>query len=223
MFRRSSARCQPGLNCRCPSTPARGARRAAPPAAPAPAPSRRPRRMMPTRSFIICCSSWWSVYGFSGGPPSAGVATALNGRSASAAAASICASSTRRPAVGRAPAAYSRRVQPGPPAEDQQVGQGVAAEPVGAVHAARHLAGREQARHPDGRRGVRVDVDAAHHVVAGRADLHRLRGDVDVRQLLELVVHRRQPPGDLLGRHPGGHVQEDPAVRGAAARPSPRS
>ena len=39
--------------------------------------------------------------------------------------------------------------------------------------------------------GVGVDLDAAHDVVAGRADLHRLRGDVDVGQLLELVVHRR--------------------------------
>ena len=49
-------------------------------------------------------------------------------------------------------------------------------------------------------RGVGVDLDAAHHVVAGRADLHRLRGDVDVGQLLELVVHRRQPLEDLGGR-----------------------
>ena len=43
-----------------------------------------------------------------------------------------------------------------------------------------------------------VDLDAAHHVVAGRADLHRLGGDVDVGQLLELVVHRRQPLADEL-------------------------
>ena len=37
-----------------------------------------------------------------------------------------------------------------------------------------------------------VDAHAAHHVVAGRADLHRSGGDVDVGQLLELVVHGRQ-------------------------------
>ena len=49
--------------------------------------------------------------------------------------------------------------------------------------------------------GVGVDLDAAHHVVTGRPDLHRLRGDVDVGQLLELVVHRRQPAPDELGGH----------------------
>ena len=48
-------------------------------------------------------------------------------------------------------------------------------------------------------RGVGIDLDPAHHVVAGRADLHRLLGDVDVGQLLELVVHRRQLAHDLLG------------------------
>ena len=53
-------------------------------------------------------------------------------------------------------------------AEDQQVAQRVAAEPVGAVHPAGDLADREQAG--DRRRlGVGVDLDAAHHVVAGRA------------------------------------------------------
>ena len=67
--------------------------------------------------------------------------------------------------------------------------------------------------------GVRVDLDAAHHVVAGRADLHRLGGDVDVGQLLELVVHRRQLAPDRVGRQPGGDVQEHAAVRRAAARP----
>ncbi len=54
--------------------------------------------------------------------------------------------------------------------------------------------------------------------MAGRPDLHRLGGDVHVRQFLELMVHRRQPPFDHLGRHPRRDVQEDPAVRGAAAR-----
>ena len=59
-------------------------------------------------------------------------------------------------------------------------------------------------------RRVGVDLDAAHHVVAGRPDLHRLLGDVDVGQLLELVVHRRQPLADLLGRQPAGDVEETP-------------
>ena len=75
------------------------------------------------------------------------------------------------------------------------------------------LAGGEQAGDPAACAGVGVDLDAAHHVVAGRADLHRLRGDVDVGQLLELVVHRRQLLADDLGRQPGGDVEEDAAVR----------
>src|SRR5262249_7565450 len=41
--------------------------------------------------------------------------------------------------------------------------------------------------------GVRIDLDTAHHVVTGRADFHRFLGDVDLGQLHELVVHRRQP------------------------------
>src|SRR5215469_1019404 len=51
----------------------------------------------------------------------------------------------------------------------------------------------------------------------GRADLHRLLGDIDVGQLLELVVHGRQPAQDLLGRQPGRDVEEYAAVR----RPRP--
>jgi hypothetical protein len=37
-------------------------------------------------------------------------------------------------------------------------------------------------------RRIRIDRDAAHDVVRRRADLHRLSGDVDVRELLELVA-----------------------------------
>ena len=102
-------------------------------------------------------------------------------------------------------------------AEDQQVGQRVAAEPVGPVHAAGHLAGREQARNPCRGGGVGVDLHPAHHVMAGRPDLHRHLGDVHVGQFGELMMHRRQPPLDLLGGQPGGHVQEDTAVLGAPA------
>src|SRR6185437_1802111 len=100
--------------------------------------------------------------------------------------------------------------------EDQQVRQRVAAEPVRPVHAAGDLAGGEQPRHARGL-GLGVDLDPAHHVVAGRTDLHRLGGDVDVGQLLELVVHRGQPLLDVVGRAAGGDVEEDAAVRGAAA------
>ncbi len=101
-----------------------------------------------------------------------------------------------------------------PTAEDQQVGQRVAAQPVGAMHAARDLAGREESGYGGGRR-VGVDADAAHHVVLGRADLHRLLGDVDTGQLLELVVHRGQALLDVVGRAPGADVEEDAAVRTA--------
>ena len=57
------------------------------------------------------------------------------------------------------------------------------------------------ANRPGTRRHLRVGVDAhaAHHVVRGRADLHRLLRDVDVGQLLELVVHARQLALDVLG------------------------
>ena len=153
---------------------------------------------MPTRSFIVCCSSWCSVYGFS-----AAVGLLRTAPSASlGAAVAAPRRATVRPVGHRGRPTYRRRPrQPGPAAEHQQVGQRVAAEPVGAVHAAGDLTGREQARHR-GRGGVRLDLDAAHHVVAGRPDLHRLGGDVDVGQLLELVVHRRQPPADLLGGQP---------------------
>jgi hypothetical protein len=47
-----------------------------------------------------------------------------------------------------------------------------------------------------------LDLHPAHDVVAGRPDLHRLRGDVDLGQLPELVVHRRQALADVVGVAP---------------------
>ena len=35
-------------------------------------------------------------------------------------------------------------------------------------------------------------MDTAHDVMSGRPDFHRLFGDVDVRQLFELVIHAWQ-------------------------------
>ena len=83
----------------------------------------------------------------------------------------------------------------------------------------RALAGREQPRQ-GGHLAVAVDPDAAHDVVGGRPDLHRRRGDVDVGQLLELVVHAGELADDVLPRvgQPlldPGDVEEDAAVRTA--------
>ena len=106
-------------------------------------------------------------------------------------------------------------MQPGSAAEHDEIGERVAAQAVGAVQPGRHLAGREEAGH-GGLGGVGVHAHAAHHVVAGRSDFHRLLGDVDVGQLLELVVHRRQPLADVVGGTPRIDVEEHTAV-GAAA------
>src|SRR5205807_1141400 len=91
-----------------------------------------------------------------------------------------------------------RRELAGPFAEDEQVRQGVAAKSIGTVDADSALARREQtgdARHLR----VTVHADSAHDVMGRRPNLHRLRGDVDVAQLLELVVHARQLALDVLG------------------------
>ena len=69
---------------------------------------------------------------------------------------------------------------------------------------------------------VRIHADAAHDVVRGRADFHRLARDVDVGQLLELVIHARQLALDVLGGVGDlfldpGDVEKHAAVRAAAA------
>ena len=64
--------------------------------------------------------------------------------------------------------------------------------------------------------GLGIDPDAAHDVVGGRPDLHRPLRDVDVGQLLELLVHRRQLAADRLGRQVAD-VEEDAAVGRAAS------
>src|SRR5205809_791645 len=104
-----------------------------------------------------------------------------------------------------------RRVEPGTPPENEKVRERVAAETIRAVHPARDLARREEPGHRGGR-GVGVDADPAHHVVAGRTDLHRLLGDVHARQLLELVVHGRQPLPDVVSRAARRDVEVDAPV-----------
>src|SRR5213078_1562776 len=84
------------------------------------------------------------------------------------------------------------------------------------VHTACGLSGGVQAGHGGGCR-VGLDPHPSHEVVAGGADLHGLGRDVDVRQLLELVVHRGQAPLDVVGVPAAGDVQEHAAVGAAAA------
>ena len=83
------------------------------------------------------------------------------------------------------------------------------------------LAGRVQSWH-GGRLGVRVDTDTAHGVVRRRADFHRLLGDVEPGELLELVVHAGQLALDVFGATRNtvfdpGNVEEHAAVWATAA------
>ncbi len=85
------------------------------------------------------------------------------------------------------------------------------------MHASRRLTGGVEAGNRRGL-GVGLYADPTHGVVAGRTDLHGRRCDVDIGQLLELVVHGRQEPTDLLGRAATSDIQEDAAVRASSAR-----
>ncbi len=114
-------------------------------------------------------------------------------------------------------AGEARRVRAGALAEDEQVGERVPAQPVRSMQAGGALAGREQPGHA-GHLRLRVDSHSPHHVMRGGTDLHRLPGDVDVRQLEKLVIHA----GQLLLDHlfgigqpalDPGDVEEDAAVR----------
>ena len=116
-----------------------------------------------------------------------------------------------------------RRVLAGALAEHDQVRQRVAAETVGAVDAGGALTGGEEAGYQRGLLGIGVHPDTTHDVVGRRADFHRLLGDVEIGQFLELVVHARQlaprmcasPPGSFSLIH--ADVEEHAAVRQSAA------
>ena len=115
-----------------------------------------------------------------------------------------------------------RGVLAGALAEHQQVGERVAAEPVGAVDARRALARGEESGHGRHLR-LAVNAHAPHDVVRRRADLHGFLRDVDVGELLELVVHARQLLADVFfrvgqPRLDPRDVEEDAAVRAAAPR-----
>ena len=102
-------------------------------------------------------------------------------------------------------------------AEHEQVGEGVATQAIGPVQARGALSGCEEPGNVCHLR-VRVNAHTAHHVVSGRADLHRLLGNVDVGEFFELVVHAGQLALDVF-RSTGKflldprNVQEDTAMR----------
>jgi hypothetical protein len=100
-------------------------------------------------------------------------------------------------------------------AEDQTLGERVAAEAVGAVHARRTLADRVEA-FDVGRVRLTLDQDAAHRVVSGRRHVHRGRGDVEHRQVDELAIHARQPLEDQIAVEVG-NVEQHASVLGSAS------
>src|SRR5438874_867522 len=73
-------------------------------------------------------------------------------------------------------------------AEDEEVRERVPTQAVGPVHAAADFARGEEPG-DRGFLGLRLYAHPAHLVVAGGADLHRLLRDIDIRQLLELMIH----------------------------------
>ncbi len=114
-----------------------------------------------------------------------------------------------------------RGVLAGAFAEYQQVGKRISAQPVRSVQARAAFPGGEQSGDV-GHLGVAIHSHPAHHVVRGGADLHGLRGDVDIAELLELVIHAGQLFLDVLGRVwqfflDPGDVEIHAAVRAATA------
>ena len=97
----------------------------------------------------------------------------------------------------------------GPLAEDLRLGKGIAAEPVGAVHAPGHFTAGKESR--QGCPALGRDPEPAHDVVGGRGYFHGGHADVHA-ELEELFEHHRQPGLDLF---PGqvGDIEEYAAVR----------
>ena len=97
-------------------------------------------------------------------------------------------------------------------AEHDEIGERIAAETVRAVHAGAALARSKQAGNA---RHLRVGfhADAAHEVVERRPDFHRLLGDVDLGELLELVIHAGEASLDEVRRTARSDVEERAAMR----------
>ena len=95
---------------------------------------------------------------------------------------------------GRAPPSITTyALHRGPPGVQRREGRTGSCRRAGSSRAFHRRPHRRQTVLGRPRGGVRDDLDAAHDVVAGGTDLHRLGRDVDVGELLELVVHRGQP------------------------------
>ena len=115
--------------------------------------------------------------------------------------------------IGIAKAALVRRPaghgNAGEAAIDGGVRHPVAAEPVGAVHAAGVLAGGEQAGQPG--RAVGLEAHPAHQVMGGRHHLDPPAGEIEAA--IGAALHHALE----LGAHPIGaemaHVDVDPAAR----------
>src|SRR6185436_3692613 len=121
---------------------------------------------------------------------------------------------------------------PGNAAENGGIRDAVAAEPVRAVHAARVLAGDEEA--VELARAIQPEHGPAHHVVRGRNDLDQPAREVEAAigaaldHALELLRHALRPEmthadvdaavrGDPAGAHLGVDRARDDVARRALA------
>ena len=84
----------------------------------------------------------------------------------------------------------------GNPTEHRRVGHAVASEPIGAVDAARILAGSPEAF--DGRAARRIDHDAAHHEVRGRPHFHGPTREI-ATEVATAPHHSSETPLDDVG------------------------
>src|SRR3989454_2234527 len=103
---------------------------------------------------------------------------------------------------------------PGDASEDGGVGDAIAAQPIGAVHAPGVLAGGEEPF--DGGAAAGIDDDAAHHEVGRGPDLHGLAGQV-AAEVAAALDHAPEVALDHSGPE-AGDVDPHPAARRAPSR-----
>ena len=99
--------------------------------------------------------------------------------------------------------------------EDDEIRERIPAEPIAPMEARGDFTRRVQAGNAC-RGGLRVDLHAAHRVVGRRPHLHRVGGNVDAGEFLELVIHTRELGLDVLRAPLLRDVQKHAAVRAAA-------